>query len=230
MVNFLCSSIGKKLIMSLSDLFLVVFLLLHLALNLTALLSESAYNAVCAFMNENILIQIMVPVLAGGFIVHILFSMFVEFKNWTGRPRDMRYAVANKSKATSWASKNMFVLGVIVILFLFLHLFHFWSKMQLASWLGAEEANPYQLVVKTFSCPCVCVLYIVWFAAIYYHVSHGFWSAFQTLGLSNSKWLPRLQFLAKLYAIVVFWGFTLVPVCFYLRNCCGCCGASSCGL
>ena len=75
MVNFLCSSIGKKLIMSLSGLFLVVFLLLHLALNLTALLSESAYNAVCAFMNENILIQIMVPVLAGGFIVHILFSI-----------------------------------------------------------------------------------------------------------------------------------------------------------
>ncbi len=219
MVNFLCSSIGKKLIMSLSGLFLLIFLLLHLALNLAALISPDVYRFVCEFMNTNPLVQAMVPVLAGGFVIHILFSIFVEFKNWTGRPREMRYAVANKSKATSWASKNMFVLGVIVVLFLLLHLVNFWSHMQLASWIGGEEKDPYELVVKTFQCPCYCVLYIIWFAAIAYHVSHGVWSAFQSIGLNNSKWIPRLQWLAKLYAIVVFLGFTLVPLCFLFGIC-----------
>ncbi len=215
MIEFLRSSIGKKLIMSLSGLFLLVFIALHLALNLAAVVSDDLYRQACEFMDTNILVKVMVPVLALGFVVHILFSIFVEFKNWTGRPRDMRYAVPCQTKATSWASKNMFVLGVIVVCFLCLHMTHFWAHMQLQSFMGKEGTDPYYLVVKTFSNPIVCVLYVVWFAAIYFHVSHGFWSAFQSIGLNNSKWIPRLQFLAKLYAICVFLGFLLVPAYFY---------------
>ena len=119
----------------------------------------------------------------------------------------------------------MFVLGVIVVLFLILHFTHFWSHMQLQSFLGKEGDDPYMLVVKTFSNPILSVLYVIWFAAIYFHVSHGFWSAFQSLGANNSKWLPRLQFLAKLYAICVFLGFTLIPVYFlcFAKCCAGNC-------
>ncbi|MBP5622946.1 MAG: hypothetical protein J6X44_13135, partial [Thermoguttaceae bacterium] len=113
--------------MSLSGLFLLIFLVLHLALNIAALVSRELYEVVCAFMDTNPLVQVMVPVLAGGFVVHILFSMFIEFNNWTARPREMAYRVPNKSKATSWASKNMFVLGIIVICFLLFHLCHFWA-------------------------------------------------------------------------------------------------------
>ncbi len=216
MVNFLCSSIGKKLIMSLSGLFLLVFLALHAGLNACALVSRDLYGTVCAFMDTNPLVQLMVPVLAGGFIVHILFSLFVEFHNLTARPRSMQYAVANKSKATSWASKNMFVLGIIVLGFLAIHLVNFWSKMQLQHWIGGEGQNAYDLIVNLFSKWQFCVLYLVWFAAIYYHVSHGFWSAFQTIGLTNSLWIPRLQCLAKIYAEVVFLAYAAVPVCFLL--------------
>ena len=117
------------------------------------------------------------------------------------------------------------VLGVIVVLFLVLHFTHFWMHMQLQSFLGKEGTDPYQLVVNTFSNPVICVLYVIWFAAIYFHISHGFWSAFQSIGLNNSKWLPRLQFLAKLYAICVFLGFTLIPVYFLCCKCCCCAGS-----
>ena len=223
MINFLCSSIGKKLIMSLSGLFLLIFLALHLALNFAALISRELYDSVCAFMDTNLLVQILVPVWAGGFIVHILFSMFIEFNNWTARPREIAYCVPNKTKATSWASKNMFALGIIVICFLLLHLCNFWAHMQLQHFIGGEGENAYDLLVNLFrKSPFrlyYCVLYVAWFCAIYYHVSHGFWSAFQTIGLNNSVWLPRLQCLAKLYAAVIFLGYSLVPVCVYCGWC-----------
>ena len=219
MTSFLFSSIGKKFIISLSGLFLLVFLAFHLALNLTAIFSREYYEAVCEFMDTNWLIKIMVPVLALGFIVHIIFATYFEFKNKTARPITMRYEVATQTKGVSWASKNMFVLGVIVLGFLGMHFFHFWSKMQLQGFLGKEEANAYDLVKELFSDSKYCAVYIVWILAITYHVLHGFWSAFQSLGASNSLWIPRLQFLAKIYAAVIFLGYVSIPICFYFGIC-----------
>ena len=215
MLAFLSSSIGKKVIMSLSGLFLLVFLAFHAALNLTALFSESFYNQACEFMGSGFVMP-LVPVLALGFIVHILWSLRIEFQNWNCRPNSMRYRVPTQTKASSWASKNMLALGVIVLGLLAIHFFHFWSKMQLPELLGNHDAvaeNPRQLIIDLFKNPVWCVLYLAWFVAIFYHVSHGFWSAFQSLGLNNSKWLPRLQFLAKIYAVVVFVAYAAIPVC-----------------
>jgi succinate dehydrogenase / fumarate reductase cytochrome b subunit len=201
--------------MSLTGLFLVVFLLLHLTLNLTALFSKEAYNEVCEFMNTNILITVMVPVLALGFVLHILFSIIITLKNRSARP--VRYAAGNKTQASSWASRNMFVLGLIVVCFIGLHLYHFWAKMQLQEFLGASGAeDPYQLVQELFSHWYYALLYVVWIAALYFHISHGFCSAFQTLGASNSKWIPRLQCIAKIYAIIVALGFVTIPIYFLL--------------
>ena len=200
--------------MSLSGLFLVIFLVVHLLLNLTALYSRELYELVCEFMDTNILVQIMVPVLALGFIVHIIFSMVIELKNQTARP--VQYLTPNKAKTSSWASKNMFVLGLIVLGFLGLHFFHFWAKMQLQSFLGGEPANAYDLLVALFSKWYYCVLYVIWLCALYFHISHGFWSAFQSIGMDNAKWIPRLQFLAKVYATVVTLAFISIPVYFFL--------------
>ncbi|MBQ6828188.1 MAG: succinate dehydrogenase cytochrome b subunit [Thermoguttaceae bacterium] len=220
MLDFLSSSIGKKVIMSLSGLFLLVFLALHAAINLTALFSETLYNQACEFMGSGFVLP-FVPVLALGFIVHILVSLRIEFQNWNCRPNSMRYRVPTQTKASSWASKNMLALGVIVLGLLAIHFFHFWSKMQLPELLGNHGAkNPRQLIINLFQNPVWCVVYIAWFVAIFYHVSHGFWSAFQSLGLNNSKWLPRLQYLAKIYAVVIFLAYAAIPVCF-LTGCSG---------
>lgn len=220
MLAFLSSSIGKKVIMSLSGLFLLVFLALHAAINLTALFSETLYNQACEFMGSGFVLP-FVPVLALGFVIHILVSLRVEFQNWNCRPSAMRYRVPTQTKASSWASKNMLALGVIVLGLLAIHFFHFWSKMQLPELLGKHGAeNPRQLIIDLFANPVWCVVYIAWFVAIFYHVSHGFWSAFQSLGLNNSKWLPRLQYLAKIYAVVIFLAYAAIPVC-VLTGCYG---------
>lgn len=213
MSNIFCSSIGRKLVMSLSGLFLVVFLLLHVGINLTAIISKDVYEAACHFMDTNILIQVMVPILALGFAIHILYSIIITLKNQSARP--VGYAVGNRTEASSWGAKNMFVLGLIVIGFLGLHLTQFWAHMQLQHYLGNEGANAYDLVVELFSKWYYCAMYIVWVIALYYHISHGFWSAFQSLGANNSKWIPRLQCIAKIYAIVVTLGFISIPVYFY---------------
>lgn len=216
MKRFIFSSVGKKIILSLTGSFLIIFLALHVSLNLTALHSRELYAIVCDFMDKSLLVQTMVPVLAAGFLFHIVFSIWIEFRNLAARPRDMRYLVTCKSKTASWASNNMLLLGLIVLGFLVLHFFHFWSKMQLQHMLGNEGANAYDLLVLLFSKWYYCVLYIGWMAAIYFHLCHGFWSAFQTLGMSNKAWLPRLKLLGRIYATLIFFAYILIPIYFFL--------------
>jgi succinate dehydrogenase / fumarate reductase cytochrome b subunit len=213
MGNIFASSIGKKLIMSLSGFFLMVFLTLHLCINSAAVFSEQAYNTACDFMNTNIFIQIMVPILALGFIIHILFAAWLTLNNQKARP--VKYAVNNTPKTSSWASRNMFVLGLIVVGFLAVHLSHFWAKMQLPHFMGEHAvANPYLLVKETLSHPLWAAIYLVWFWALWFHLCHGFWSAFQTIGVNNSTWIPRLQCIAKIFATLVALGFSAVVLWF----------------
>jgi succinate dehydrogenase / fumarate reductase cytochrome b subunit len=215
MANIFSSSIGKKLVMSLSGLFLMVFMLLHLCINLAAVASEEAYNTACHFMDTNILIQIMVPVLALGFVIHITYAAILTLYNMLARPTG--YAVGNKAKASSWAARNMFVLGLIVLGFLAVHLSHFWAKMQMQHFIGGDATdNPYQLVKITLENPMWAAVYIVWFWALWFHLTHGFWSALQTLGVNNQKWIPRLQIVSYLYATLVAVGFTFIALWFVL--------------
>ena len=216
MSNIFSSSIGKKLIMSISGMFLIVFLLLHVCLNFTAIISQEAYQVACHFMDTNIFIQIMVPVLAAGFAIHIIFSLIITMKNLKARP--VKYAVANEAKASSWASRNMFVLGLIVFGFLALHLTHFWAKMQLQHFIGGKPDEAYELLKDLFGKWYYSAIYVVWVLALYFHLSHGFWSAFQTLGVNNYKWLPRLQCIAKVYAVIVALGFISIPVYFFVQE------------
>ncbi|MCL1942772.1 MAG: succinate dehydrogenase cytochrome b subunit [Candidatus Azobacteroides sp.] len=208
------SSIGKKLIMSISGLFLLVFLLLHMSVNFVSIISGEAYNEACHFMGTNIFVQIMVPVLAAGFVIHIIYACVLTLQNQKARGSD-KYASSSKTKVP-WASKNMFVLGIIVLGFLGMHLMHFWTKMQLSEWLGEEQALGYTLVSALFKNPLYAVLYLVWIWALWFHLTHGFWSAFQTIGLNNGKWIPRLKVIAYIYATVIAVGFTIIPIFFWL--------------
>ena len=234
------SSIVKKLIMSVSGLFLIVFLLLHMTINLFSVIdtfkgtygaAEGLFQAGCDFMALPI-VTIMVPVLAAGFIVHIVYAFILTLGNIRARGGYQRYAGGSKGKAESWASKNMLVLGVIVLGLIAFHLNHFWADMQLKEFQGHHAENPYLLLNETFKNGWMVVLYVLWFAALGFHLTHGFWSAFQTMGLSNSIWEKRLDIIGKVFVGIIVLGFSVVAVNAFLHAngligcataCCGCC-------
>lgn len=222
---FTNSSVGKKLVMSITGCFLVLFILFHMSMNLTMLFSHSAYNAVCEFLGANWYALAATVILAAGVVVHFVYAFILTIDNYRARGKQ-RYAVTVQEKGVSWASKNMLVLGVIVILGLGLHLVHFWSKMQLVEIMGHHAAlvegyevvatNGAALMMITFSKWYNVVLYIVWFAALWFHLTHGVWSMFQTAGFANDTWYPRLKCLANIVATLIFLGFAVVAVYCYL--------------
>ena len=232
------SSITKKLIMSISGLFLIVFMLLHMTINFFSVIdtftgkygaADGLFQAGCDFMALPI-ITIMVPVLAAGFLVHIVYAFILSYGNFKARGTE-RYAVANKTKAESWAAKNMLVLGVVVLGVIAFHLNHFWADMQLAEFQGHHAENPYLLLNATFGSWIWVVVYIVWFVALGLHLCHGFWSSFQSMGLSNKNWEKRLTYIGYAFVAVIVLGFSVVAInaCLHANGiiasapCC-CCG------
>ena len=224
------SSLGRKLVMSISGCLLVLFILFHMSMNVVAIISGDAYNAICGFLGANWYALVATVALAGGVLIHFLYAFLLTYQNRKARG-NVRYAVTVTEKGVDWASKNMLVLGIIVILGLLLHLTHFWSKMQLVELLGQHHNNlglsptdGAALIQYTFSKWYNVVLYLVWFAAIWFHLNHGVWSMFQTVGWANDTWLPRLKCIAKLVSTVIFLGYAVVVVVFYAKSlCCGGC-------
>ena len=219
------SSITKKLIMSVSGLFLIVFLLLHMTINLFSVIdtfkgtygaADGLFQAGCDFMALPI-VTIMVPVLALGFIVHIVYAGILTAGNIQARGGLNRYAGGSKGKAESWASKNMLVLGIVVLGLIAFHLNHFWAEMQLKEFMGEHAEDPYKLLEATFQNLWVVVLYIVWFVALGLHLCHGFWSAFQTIGLSNQIWEKRLYAIGYAFVAIIVLGFSVVAVNAFLH-------------
>lgn len=221
------SSVGKKLVMSISGCFLVLFILFHMSMNLTMLFSREAYNMICEFLGANWYALVGTAILAFGVLVHFVYAFILTIDNYRARGKQ-RYAVTVKEKGVSWASKNMLVLGIIVILGLGLHLVHFWSKMQLVEVLHSQfavegdmvihPANGALLMAFTFSKWYNVVLYLVWFVALWFHLTHGVWSMFQTAGFANDVWYPRLKCLANIVATLIFLGFAVVAVMCYLNS------------
>ena len=225
------SSVGKKLVMSISGCFLVLFILFHMSMNLTMLFSREGYNLICEFLGANWYALAGTALLAAGVAVHFIYAFILTFDNYRARGKQ-RYAVTVQEKGVSWASKNMLVLGIIVILGLGLHLVHFWSKMQLTEILGhhtfelelngATEnisvANGALLMAYTFSNPINLALYLVWFVALWFHLTHGVWSMFQTVGWANDTWYPRLKCIANIVATLIFLGFAVVAVMCYINS------------
>jgi succinate dehydrogenase / fumarate reductase cytochrome b subunit len=203
----------KQLAMSISGLCLLLFLTLHLAVNLTSIVSREAYEAACGFMDKNSFIRIVVPTLALGFVVHIVLGVILTVrKRNTGIEG---YQLTRKTRL-SWASVNMLVLGFIVLGLLGFHLSHFWAKVQLQHLLGNEGENPYELVQTLFFNDFYVAMYVVWILVLCFHISHGFWRMLQAMGVANSRWIPRLQRIAYVYSYILLIGFMSIPVYFYL--------------
>ena len=163
------------------------------------------------------------------FIVHIVYAFILTNQNRKARGND-RYDVIDRPKGVEWASQNMMVLGVIVLLGLGLHLFNFWAKMQLAEITGQHDlgiegvSGPTDgagLIRYTFSNPIFVVLYLVWLAALWFHLAHGFWSSLHTIGFNNRVWFDRLHKISNIYATIIILGFAAVVVCYFFRSLCG---------
>lgn len=222
MSNLLCSSIGKKLIMSITGLFMMTFLVLHLTINLLLLCSDgTAYNTAVHFMGTNPLIKIMEPVLAAGFIFHIVYAAILTLKNSQARP--VGYKVQNQGNSSSWASRSMVPLGLAILLFLGLHIFNFYVKMKFTGGLeeisvdGVMMHDAYSFVSALFMNPVYDIIYIVAFILLGIHLSHGFWSAFQSIGLSNEVWKQRLSTIGTVYAVAITVGFSIIPLYYLLK-------------
>jgi succinate dehydrogenase / fumarate reductase cytochrome b subunit len=219
MSNFLNSSIGKKFLMSLSGLFLITFLLVHLTVNSMILFDSSGelFNRAAHFMGTNPVIKIVEPVLAIGFILHIIYAGILTLQNQRARPVGYKKQLLGHS--STWASRNMFILGAVVLTFLVIHIANFFWKMKFTGHELLEQGatggmeNAYLLVTTLFiDWWWIDVIYVLGAIALGFHLSHSFWSAFQTLGLSNNKWRKRLDILGLAYTILVAGGFALIPV------------------
>ena len=227
------SSLGRKLVMAVTGCFLVLFLLFHMAMNCAALFSAEAYNMICAFLGANWYALVATVVLAGGVVVHFAYALLLTIQNRKARG-NVRYAMTVKEKGVDWASKNMLVIGFVVLAGLGLHLANFWAKMQLTEILGAHEnslglspTDGAALIAFTFSKWYYAALYIVWLAGLWFHLTHGVWSMFQTAGWANDTWYPRLKCLSNVVSTLICGGFALVVVFFFLKEngilCCCCC-------
>lgn len=225
MSKFLLASIGRKFMMSITGIFLLVFIAVHLGLNLLLVFDDSGelFNLGAHFMATNPLIKIMEPVLGLGFLIHILWSFYLEFQNWKARP--VKFNKRAISGSSTWASRNMLILGALVLTFLVVHVINFFwvikfnpETMQSVHIHGTEMEDAYTLVAGLFkSSIAYGIFYVFGGVLLGIHLSHGFWSAFQTLGLNNKHWIKRWQFIGNLYAIIVAVGFAAIPLYFLIK-------------
>ena len=183
------SSIGRKVVMSVTGIALILFLTFHASMNVVALISAKGYNMICEFLGANWYAVVATVGLAG------LVAQKVE-----------------------WASQNMLVLGIIVVLGMGLHLYNFWYNMMYAELAGVENAiaptDGVGYIIQTFSCPCYAAVYLVWLVALWFHLTHGFWSALQTLGWNGKIWFNRWKCISAAYTTIVILMFVAVVVAF----------------
>ena len=213
------SSIGRKVVMSVTGIALILFLTFHGCMNLVALFSEEGYNMICEFLGANWYAVVATLGLAALAVIHIVYAFILTAQNRTARG-DNRYEVATTVNAgkVEWASKNMLVLGLIICIGLLIHLWNFWYNMMFAELVGAMPAisptDGFGWMKVTFSNPVFVVIYIVWFIAIWFHLTHGFWSAMQTLGVSGKIWFKRWQCIGFIYVTVLMLMFLVVVLAF----------------
>jgi succinate dehydrogenase / fumarate reductase cytochrome b subunit len=202
----------------------MMFLIVHLTVNLMLIFDDSGelFNVAAHFMVTNPVIRIVEPLLGLGFLVHIVWSFYLEFQNWKARP--IKYNKKSVGESSSWASRNMLILGALVLVFLVIHIINFYWVIRFTDGVqeitigGEHMEDAYSLVAGLFKASIVYdIIYVIGAILLGLHLSHGFWSSFHTLGLSNKNWMGRLQVVGKVYAIVIAAGFTIIPLYFLIK-------------
>ena len=219
--SLLSSTLGRKLLMALTGLFLILFLVVHLIGNLQLLKDDGgeAFNVYAQFMTSNPLIKIVSYVNYTFILVHVIWAILLSRKNKQARG-DVRYAVNKNS--SEWTSRNMGILGTLILLFLVIHLKGFWYEMHwggiaTANYEGKEVKDLYTVVAAAYGQLWYVAVYVVSMLILAFHLWHGFASAFQTLGLNHLKYNPVIKVVGRAFAVIVPALFALIPVWMFLN-------------
>jgi succinate dehydrogenase / fumarate reductase cytochrome b subunit len=214
------SSIGRKYVMAVTGLFLIVFLIVHAYVNVNVLFENGRenFNRAANFMSTNILVRIMEFGLFAGFIIHIYQGYALEFRNRGARSN--KYAVNAPAQTSSWYSRSMAILGTLILLFLIVHLYDFWfvsrfGHLEEATYGAVKTHDLYGKMKEVFSREWVVILYVAGCFSLAWHLLHGFQSAFQTLGWKHRKYARLIENLGMAYAILVPLIFALMPIFMY---------------
>ena len=224
LTQFFSSSIGQKLIMSLTGIFLILFLIVHLIGNLQLLYNDEgrAFNTYAYFMTHNPIIKLISFGLYFFIILHTIQGILLALKNRKARP--VKY-LQNYGKNSSWASRNMALLGLLIFAFLCIHMGDFWWKMKNKALpfvqydgFDYEVQDLFMRVDVAFSQLWIVIFYVVGMIALYFHLNHGFQSAFQSLGINHKKYTPVIKTLGSAYSIIVPVLFAVIPIVMYLKK------------
>ncbi len=233
MAYFFTTTIGKKLLVSITGLFLMLFLLEHLMVNMLIVIDDTGelFNRSAHFLETNPIISVIEPILFIGLILHILITIILSIQNKFQRDINhswlKRYKMRNSAVGSAWTSRNMLILGIFILAFLIIHLNNFFWKMKFTGhqllepvmYDGVLMKNAYALVVETLSqCQWTVIVYVIGAIALGLHLHHGVWSAFQSIGLSNKKWQKILNVIGILFSVFIGAGFAFIPLYIWIAH------------
>jgi succinate dehydrogenase / fumarate reductase, cytochrome b subunit len=224
--QFFTSSVGKKFVMSLTGLFLISFLIVHVGLNACIWAGDHGemFNKSAHFMGTTVVVRIMEVGLFIGILIHVIQGYVLESKNLSRRGSG--YAIQPANKTSRWYSRTMGLLGTLILLFLIMHIYHFWTPSRLGGigniqplaeveYDGKPYHNLYAEMLQVFKNPLVVVLYVLGCISLAYHLIHGFHSAFRTLGVHNNRYLTMLRGLGIGFSVIVCLAFAMMPITMY---------------
>lgn len=213
--NFLQSSLGKKLLMGLTGLFLISFLVVHCLLNAFIFVNDGGllFNEGAKFMAENPLIRTVEIGLFVALILHMVQALVLTRQNNKARP--VKYVVDGGKANSKWYSRSMGILGSLLLLFLVVHLANFWVKSRFTGLPGVDlngNENLYAVMLEEFNEPLIIVIYLVGVISLAYHLMHGFQSAFQTMGWNHPKYTPCIKSFGFWFSIIISVIFAAMPL------------------
>lgn len=212
--NTLSSSLGKKLLMGITGLFLISFLVVHCGVNACIFVNDGGetFNEAAEFMGTNFFIRTAEIVLFLGLLLHIVDGLLLWSQN--NKKRSVGYAMVSGANST-WYSRSMGLLGTLLLLFLILHLKHFWYVSRLTDQITGGHVTLYQEMQEVFKSPIVVLIYVLGCISLAYHLLHGFQSAFQTMGWNHPKYTPFIKTVGAAFAILIPLIFALMPICMH---------------
>ncbi len=231
--HFFTSSIGKKLIMGLTGLFLITFLIVHCSINAMIFFNDGGetFNHWAHFMGTNLIVRTMEIGLFAGLLLHIVQGFVLWAQNYKARP--VKYEMNNAASNSKWYSRSMGLLGTLLLMFLVLHIYHFWTPSRLGGigaihplsettlgieYNGQAVLNLYAEMQMVFTDNLlIVIIYILGVISLAWHLMHGFQSAFQTLGINHKRYTPIIKALGVSFSIIIPVIFALMPIAFYLK-------------